>query len=123
MGNFCERRCVFTPLMLKNLTIAFALTVTIRAATAIECRTEAPSGASEYWSWRIIDGKKCWYPGRPGISKANLYWPKTGEPTTGQGRAFETVEPYGPPSLPDLESDLSRPNGNTTFKERWPSGR
>ena len=45
------------------------------ASAAIECRAEVPPAAREYWSWRIIDGKRCWYPGRPGMNKANLRWP------------------------------------------------
>jgi hypothetical protein len=115
--------------MIKYLTITFVLSVTIPAASAIECQTEVPSGASEYWSWRIIDGKKCWYPGRPGMSKANLLWPKTGGPTTGQSRTPEAIEQNGfRNSLPDVtpqppQSEVSRPKGETTFKERWPSGR
>lgn len=27
-----------------------------------------------YWSWRVIDGKKCWYHGRPGRPKTELRW-------------------------------------------------
>jgi hypothetical protein len=46
-----QSRRDFTPLIIKYLTIAFALTVTIPAASAIECRAGVPSGASEYWSW------------------------------------------------------------------------
>ena len=108
--------------MIKYLTIGFALSIAIPDASAIECRTEVPSGASEYWSWRIIDNKRCWYPGRPAMSKANLHWPKTGEPTTGQSRTPEAIEPNGFRTLPH-QSEVSRPNGETTFKERWPSGR
>ena len=56
------------------ITIVLASWATT-ASSAIECRAELPPAAKEYWSWRIIDGKRCWYPGRPGLSKANLHWP------------------------------------------------
>jgi hypothetical protein len=129
VGNFWNGGAFLLPLMIKYLNIVFALSVTIPTASAFECRTEVPSGAAQYWSWRIIDGRKCWYPGRPGMSKANLHWPKAGEPTTGQSRAPEAIAPNGfQNSLPDVapqphQSEVSRPNGETTFKERWPSGR
>jgi|RhiMetdeSRZDD1v2_1073273.scaffolds.fasta_scaffold01566_16 hypothetical protein len=31
-------------------------------------------GSGGYWAWRMIDGRKCWYEGRPGISKDSLRW-------------------------------------------------
>ncbi len=35
---------------------------------------EQKGSSKDYWSWRIIDGKKCWYPGRPGKPKSELQW-------------------------------------------------
>jgi hypothetical protein len=45
-----------------------------QAATrdGIACQASAGSGA--YWAWRMIDGRKCWYEGKPGMSKDNLRW-------------------------------------------------
>jgi hypothetical protein len=41
------------------------------------CRDGAPSNKQgEWWSYRLIDGRKCWYQGKPGLSKALLEWPK-----------------------------------------------
>jgi len=40
-----------------------------------QCRAEVPPNAREYWSWRIIDGRRCWYEGRPMLSKSLLEWP------------------------------------------------
>ena len=34
-----------------------------------------PSNSHAYWSWRLIDGRKCWYEGKPMLSKASLEWP------------------------------------------------
>src|ERR1700743_1820968 len=31
--------------------------------------------AQGYWSWRMIDGRKCWYEGKPMLSKSALAWP------------------------------------------------
>jgi hypothetical protein len=35
---------------------------------------QASPGAGGYWTWRLIDGRKCWYEGKPGMSKDNLRW-------------------------------------------------
>jgi hypothetical protein len=43
------------------------------AVTALEC-VRSPPRDQRYWSWRQIDGRRCWYPGRPGMSKTKLRW-------------------------------------------------
>jgi hypothetical protein len=44
-------------------------------AKAVECSAARPSHPQGYWSWRLIDGRKCWYPGKTMISKSLLQWP------------------------------------------------
>jgi hypothetical protein len=44
-------------------------------AKAMECSVARPSNATGYWSWRLIDGRKCWYAGKTMISKSLLSWP------------------------------------------------
>ena len=44
-------------------------------AKAIECSVARPSSTQAYWSWRLIDGRKCWYVGKTMISKSLLQWP------------------------------------------------
>ncbi len=44
-------------------------------AQAKQCSTERPSNARTYWSYRLIDGRKCWYEGKPMLSKSLLHWP------------------------------------------------
>ena len=44
-------------------------------AKAMECSVARPSSAHGYWSWRLIDGRKCWYAGKTMISKSLLQWP------------------------------------------------
>ena len=44
-------------------------------AKAMECSVARPSSAQGYWSWRLIDGRKCWYAGKSMISKSLLQWP------------------------------------------------
>jgi hypothetical protein len=54
----------------------------------IVCKTSQGS-TTTWWRWRIIDGKKSWYPGKAVIDKSHLTW----EPP-------EVLEPK--PSPPEL---------------------
>ena len=51
------------------------------AAQAKHCRAERPSEARAHWSYRLIDGRKCWYEGDPGLSKSSLQWPADAPPS------------------------------------------
>jgi hypothetical protein len=42
-----------------------------------QCSAEMPSNPhGRWWSYRFIDGRKCWYEGKPMVSKSLLEWPK-----------------------------------------------
>ena len=56
------------------LTVALFFSAT--PAQAKQCSTERPSNARTYWSYRLIDGRKCWYEGKPMLSKSLLHWPE-----------------------------------------------
>jgi hypothetical protein len=45
------------------------------AAQAKQCSAERPSASPAHWSYRLIDGRKCWYEGENGLSKSLLQWP------------------------------------------------
>lgn len=48
------------------------------AAGALECR-ERPDGKT-YWSYRLIDGERCWYRGHRVLPKSRLHWPAKPKP-------------------------------------------
>jgi hypothetical protein len=52
------------------LVIAMLLSTTLAASASVPCQTK--SGGHGY-SYRVIDGKKCWYQGR-GLAKRELLW-------------------------------------------------
>jgi hypothetical protein len=56
---------------------ALAICLLSTPAMAIECRHQPGDGS---WSWRIIDGDKCWYEGRRVIAKEQLHWAKQEQP-------------------------------------------
>jgi hypothetical protein len=93
---------------------AFALIILVLApntVTALECSSSAPRDQG-YWSWRQIDGRRCWYPGRPGMSKSKLYWPSTSaSPPTKQQTYGSAVSP-----LP-----LQREQEDVLLESVWPA--
>jgi len=60
-------------------------------ASAIDCRSE--KGSDGYWSWRNIDGKRCWYKGQPGMSKDKLRWATAPQQAKRQEPATKRQEP------------------------------
>jgi hypothetical protein len=60
-------------------------------ASAIDCRSERGSGS--WWSWRNVDGKRCWYKGQPGMSKDKLRWATTPQETKRQEAPAKRQEP------------------------------
>ena len=44
-------------------------------AKGVDCSVARPSNTHVYWSWRLIDGRKCWYAGKTMVSKSLLQWP------------------------------------------------
>jgi hypothetical protein len=94
-------------------------------AAAIECSAERLQSGKGHWSWRMIDGKKCWYPGRPGMAKDRLHWPAATTETRAR-KALGSVPVVA--AEPDTASDAvqpeaqeeTQPNRAMTFKERWP---
>jgi hypothetical protein len=62
-------------------------------ANAIECQSSPPSNKG-HWAWRLIDDKKCWYAGEPGMDKSRLHWARNADraPEPAQRTAPEPAE-------------------------------
>src|SRR5262249_50003882 len=78
--------------------ISGALIDLARSSDRVECEPQRVTGDGHYWAYRIIDGRECWYPGRPGKPKNELYW---GRETTPSAR--QTVD------QPEAETAPSEP--------------
>jgi len=50
------------------------LVFSVLPTQANQCSAEPPPNARSYWSYRLIDGRKCWYEGKPMLSKSILHW-------------------------------------------------
>ena len=61
--------------ILMALVAALLLSGMPQAEAKQPCSAAMPSSSNgKWWSYRIIDGRKCWYEGKPGLSKDLLAW-------------------------------------------------
>jgi hypothetical protein len=89
------------------------------------CSAAMPSTPQgHWWSYRLIDGRKCWYEGKPGLSKSLLEWPAavSAPPASGEevastvpekARNLLNSQAWAPNSQPPAPSDPD------TFEARW----
>ena len=86
--------------------LAGALFFSATPAQAKQCSTERPSNARTYWSYRLIDGRKCWYEGRPMLSKSLLHWPEA-RTAQASSRRDSNVVPADHYNLLDAQASIS----------------
>ncbi len=88
------------------------------AQTKQQCSAAMPSNPNgHWWSYRLIDGRKCWYEGKPMLSKSLLEWPKEAyaQPgSSGEVTSVVTEKPGDP-----LDSQAWAPKDSDTFEARW----
>jgi hypothetical protein len=65
-------------LLLALLVCVAIYLIFVGFAAALECK-ERPDDRS-YWTYRLIDGQRCWYRGHRVISKSRLHWPDDPKP-------------------------------------------
>ena len=65
---------IFFAVLMTALSAAL-LPINAPAAQIKECKAAVPARAQGQWSWRLIDGRKCWYAGKTVIPKSALRWP------------------------------------------------
>jgi hypothetical protein len=86
-------------------------------AQARDCSVAIPSGQTSHWSYRIVDGRKCWYPGSNNLSKALLAWPKDSTAQASMpSRPAAARETAKKPAPSDPGAALHE-SGN--FEQRW----
>jgi hypothetical protein len=82
--------------------ISGALIDVARGDDLVECEPQRVTDDGRHWAYRIIDGRECWYPGRPGKPKNELYWGRGTTPSARQTvdhpGAETEILPSEPPS-------------------------
>ena len=80
-----------------------------------QCSVAVPSDThGQWWSYRLIDGRKCWYEGKPGLSKSLLEWPKETSEQPGSSREV-TGDVTEKPGNPLDYSEAWAPEGSNTL--------
>src|SRR5262245_11358407 len=96
--------------VMRIMIVAACMCVSCSAYAAIPCQTGKTGDA--YWSWREVDGRRCWYQGRPGKPKDQLYWQKAAKamsPPAPQAPApMPVVTLHVTPTTPETSADILR---------------
>jgi hypothetical protein len=90
--------------------IVTVLPIVVPTAQAKQCSIARPLDPhGHWWSWRLIDGRKCWYEGKTAISKSLLQWSGPATPIR--------VLTEKPNDL--LDSRAALPDGADSFESLW----
>jgi hypothetical protein len=101
---------------------AFSAVIVLNAQAKQQCSPAIPSNPQGHWSWRVIDGRKCWYEGKPMLSKSSLEWPALASAqldSNGEIASALTEKPINP--LDSQDSQTSAPTDSITFDVLWRS--
>jgi len=104
------------------LPLALVVITGTQTAEAKECIEALPSSPQGHWSYRLIDGRKCWYQGENNFPKSLLQWPEQASALS----AFGKAEPNADEALLQLRTQPTSGNGNNkpdgdseSFEARW----
>jgi hypothetical protein len=92
-----------------------ALFLSTTPAQSEQCSPERQTNRT-HWSYRLIDGRKCWYVGKPMLSKSLLHWPVARQ--TALDRE-SNVLPANHYNLLDAQAFIPEDSGG--FEARWRS--
>ena len=107
---------------------SFALVVCTAALASFEmtsvhakqpCAAAMPANPQgQWWSYRLIDGRKCWYAGKPMLSKSLLAWSTEASPEPSSRGKADGVVMAGKPGNP-LDAQALALEEADTFEQRW----
>jgi len=124
---------------MRPIFIIAGLLISAGTADAIECQSAPPSSDKGHWAWRLIDDKKCWYAGEPGMDKSKLHWAANANraPEPAQRTAPEPAQRTTPQPAPRTQPEISPsaeaqpwstfgmglavPASDIDWAARWPS--
>jgi len=98
--------------------IAGALIDLARGGDLVECEPQRVTGDGRHWAYRIVDGRECWYPGRPGKPKNELFWGRDTTLSARQTVDQPETEPSEPPP-PLTAAPPEKPQTPEPMPEEW----
>jgi hypothetical protein len=97
---------------------ASVVALSIIAAPTVQAKQQCSvaAGPQGYWSWRVIEGRKCWYEGKPMLSKSSLEWPAqaAAQPDSNGEVASDPRQKSNP-----LDAEAYAPDDSATFEALW----
>src|SRR5215471_21027835 len=100
--------------------IAGALIDLARGGDLVECEPQRVTGDGRHWAYRIVDGRECWYPGRPGKPKNELFWGQDIAPSTREQVEQQEAETEPPePASRLVDAAPKEPQTTETMPEEW----
>jgi hypothetical protein len=106
------------------VVILSALNDHARGRDLVACEPQRVTGDGRHWAYRIVDGRECWYPGRPGKPKNELFWDRGTSLSAGQTVDAPEPEleietkPSEPPSR-RVTAAAQKPETTETTVEEW----
>jgi hypothetical protein len=102
----------------------------MQTAEAKQCSATMPSKPQGHWTYRLIDGRKCWYEGDSKISKALLQWPEQARAVSLSARAEQRPEQQRlSPVAQSVSTNAEKPDNQAgpeatlkdaeSFEARW----
>jgi hypothetical protein len=106
------------------LLIGVVLPVWMQTAQAkIECSSAMPAHPQGHWSYRLIDGRKCWYQGENNLSKSLLEWPQQPSALAPFSESQARLDEEIPPAKPTINESSEKLQNQTapadSFEARW----
>jgi hypothetical protein len=112
-------------LAVRLLPFGMVLLIGMQTAQATQCSTAMPSHPQGHWSYRLIDGRKCWYQGENNLSKSLLRWPDETSARSAPEDALALA--VSPPVKKTIRTVAEKPNRRSdpdaldpdSFDARW----
>ena len=120
----------FAGLFACALAVALLLPVGMQTAEAKQCSATMPAKPQGHWTYRLIDGRKCWYEGSSKISKSLLQWPaqakvlsRSVQAEPASTRKLSSAMTQTVNANTEKSANQSRPetplNDSVSFEARW----
>jgi hypothetical protein len=109
-------------LAVRLLLFGVVLLIGVQTAQAKQqCSAALPADPQGHWSYRFIDGRKCWYPGENNLSKSLLEWPSALSPFSDTQARFDEEMP---PVKQTISTSSEKPQNQSgpdpdSFEARW----
>src|SRR5947199_10283963 len=106
-------------LAVRLLPLGMFLLAGMQTAQAIECSAAIPSHPQGHWSYRLVDGRKCWYQGENNLSKSLLEWPQPSALAPFSETQARLDEEMPPVTQTNSEKPQNQTGRADSFEARW----